>query len=136
MRLLNRERRRNDGTGKLADWFRALRQAKILPDASVSWSPPRGCRVRRWLVQARLGCLQRGRQMSAEPGCRHDQRLPPTEVNLVDRASARPAKPTVITATITPAIRPYSRAVTARRSALMASQRIPKFIIISLMDYL
>jgi hypothetical protein len=41
---------------------------------------------------------------------------------LLDRLLASRLKPTVIVATITPAIRPYSSAVTARRSSFSSSQ--------------
>src|SRR5580698_3467015 len=53
---------------------------------------------------------------------RDDQRLVPIVENFVDRLLASRLKPTAIVATITPAIRPYSRAVTARRSNFSSSQ--------------
>src|SRR5580658_546762 len=53
---------------------------------------------------------------------RDDQRLVPIVENFVDRLLANRLKPTAIVATITPAIRPYSKAVTARRSNFSSSQ--------------
>src|ERR1019366_3645587 len=61
------------------------------------------------------------------------QRLPPILVNSVERSSANSAKPTAIVATITPAIRPYSNAVTARRSAFKDNQLVMYSIILLLL---
>ncbi len=71
-------------------------------------------------VETRPSARKAMRAVSSD--LRAGQRSSPMEVNSAESASARLVKPSVITATITPAIRPYSRAVTPRRSALNASQ--------------
>ena len=49
-------------------------------------------------------------------------KCPPTLLNLVDALLASTPNPIRIVATITPAINPYSRAVTPRRSIFIRSQ--------------
>jgi hypothetical protein len=51
------------------------------------------------------------------PGC-VSHRLLPIETNLVDKLFASPLKPRRMTATMMPAISPYSKAVAAFRSQL------------------
>lgn len=62
---------------------------------------------------------------------RNHQRLSPMLLNCVERSLANSAKPTAIVATITPAIRPYSKAVTARRSVFRDNQLEMYWIIVS-----
>jgi hypothetical protein len=52
----------------------------------------------------------------------HAYNLPPIVLKLADSAFASNLNPTIMVATITPAIRPYSRAVTARRSVLICNR--------------